>query len=203
MLESPGSEYPERLIAMSLLPVAPARRPRSGHRGHPCIAPFTRKITAVSASVIAGLLASTHSRIAGADCLPNPPANGQTVTCTGPAPTTVPLDASAAAGVTVNVNADAVITGTTNLITLGPGAQLNNFGSIQPVSTGAGNIGAVALGANSVLRNFGTLATSGFNALTFASIGNGTVLSNEFGGRILVNGDLATGLIASVIIANN
>jgi len=197
MLESPGSEYPERLIAMSLLPVAPARRPRSGHRGHPCIAPFTRKITAVSASVIAGLLASTHSRIAGADCLPNPPANGQTVTCTGPAPTTVPLDASAAAGVTVNVNADAVITGTTNLITLGPGAQLNNFGSIQPVSTGAGNIGAVALGANSVLRNFGTLATSGFNALTFASIGNGTVLSNEFGGRILVNGDLATGLIAS------
>ncbi|MDM0104641.1 autotransporter outer membrane beta-barrel domain-containing protein [Variovorax sp. J22R24] len=159
--------------------------------------PLTRKIAAVSASVIAGLLASMSSRLAKADCLPNPPADGQTVTCTGPAPTTVPLDASAASGVTVNVNADAVITGNGNLIVLGAGAQLNNFGSIQPVSTGAGNIGVVALGENSTLRNFGTLVTSGFNSLTFVSVGNNSVLRNEAGGRITVNGDLATGLISS------
>ncbi|MEJ8859646.1 hypothetical protein WKW79_34155 [Variovorax robiniae] len=34
------------------------------------------------------------------------------------------------------------------------GAQLNNFGSIQPVTQ---TIGVVAIGDNSVLRNFGTL----------------------------------------------
>ncbi|MGJ7509790.1 autotransporter outer membrane beta-barrel domain-containing protein [Variovorax sp. GT1P44] len=182
---------------MPLLPTALARKPCKGHPGCQRIAPFARKITAVSASVIAGLLASGASRPARADCLPNPPGNGQTVTCTGPAPTTVPLDASAASGVTVNVNPDAVITGNTNLIALGTGAQLNNFGSIRPVSTGAGNIGVVALGANSTLRNFGTLVTSGFNSLTFVSIGANSVLRNEAGGRITVNGDLATGLIAS------
>lgn len=182
---------------MSLLPVPPPRRQRTDPRGRRRIAPLTRQIAAVSAFVVAGLFASMSSRLARADCLPNPPANGQTVTCTGPAPTTVPLDASAASGVTVNINADAVLTGSTNLITLGPGAQLNNFGSIQPVSTGAGSIGVVALGADSVLRNFGTLTATGFNALTFASIGANSVLRNEVGGRINVNGDLATGLMAA------
>lgn len=182
---------------MSLPPESPPRKPRTGHPGRQRIAPSIRQIAAVSASVVAGLFASMNARLARADCLPNPPASGQTVTCTGPAPTTVPLNASAASGVTVNVNVDAVITGSTNLITLGAGAQLNNFGSIQPVSTGAGSIGVVALGADSVLRNFGTLAATGFNALTFASVGNNSVLRNEVGGRITVNGDLATGLIAS------
>ncbi|MDM0026257.1 autotransporter outer membrane beta-barrel domain-containing protein [Variovorax saccharolyticus] len=151
----------------------------------------------MSTGVVTGALACMIPGPALADCLPNPPASGQTVTCSGPAPTTVPLDASAASGVTVNVNADAVVTGSGNLIVLGAGAQLNNFGSIEPVSTGAGNIGVVALGDNSTLRNFGTLATTGFNSLSFVSVGNNSVLRNEAGARITISGDLATGLIAS------
>ncbi|MDM0036984.1 autotransporter outer membrane beta-barrel domain-containing protein [Variovorax sp. J22P271] len=183
-------------IAMLVQPVSPMCSSRNGHPGFHRIAPFTRTITAIAASVIAGLLASTHSRPARADCLPNPPANGQTVTCTGPASTTTPLDASAASGVTVNINADAVITGngSGNLITLGAGAQLNNFGSIQPVTQ---TIGVIALGEDSTLRNFGTLTTSGFNSLTFASVGANNVMRNEAGGRMTLNGDLAAGLLAS------
>jgi outer membrane autotransporter protein len=109
----------------------------------------------------------------------------------------VPLDASAASGVTVNINADAVVTGNGNLITLGAGAQLNNFGRIDPVSTGTGNIGVVALGENNVLRNFGALATTGFNSLSFVSVGNNNVLRNELGGTITITGDLAAGLLAA------
>ncbi|WP_286612939.1 autotransporter outer membrane beta-barrel domain-containing protein [Variovorax jilinensis] len=137
-----------------------------------------------------------NARLASADCLPNPPASGQTVTCTGPAPTTVPLDASAASGVTVNINADAVVTGdgTFNLITLGAGAQLNNYGRIAPV---AGTIGVVAVGENATLRNFGTLATNGLNALSFVAIGTNNVLRNELGGTITISGDLAAGMLAS------
>jgi autotransporter-associated beta strand protein len=161
------------------------------------IATITREMAAVPAWSVAGILASIISGPAWADCLPNPPADGQTVTCSGPAPTTVPLDASAASNVTVNINADAVITGNGNLMLLGAGAQLNNFGRIEPVSTGSGNIGVVALGENSTLRNFGTLATTGFNSLSFVSVGNNNVLRNEAGATISISGDLAAGLLAS------
>lgn len=187
-------------MTMSLLPVTPARKPCSVLPAPQRIASFatvTREITAVSAWSVAGILASMISSPAWADCLPNPPGNGQTVTCTGPAPTTVPLDASGASNVTVNINPDAVITGSGNLILLGAGAQLNNFGRIEPVSTGAGNIGVIALGERSTLRNFGTLATTGFNSLSFVSVGNNNVLRNEAGGTITISGDLAAGMLAS------
>ncbi|WP_213958968.1 MULTISPECIES: autotransporter outer membrane beta-barrel domain-containing protein [unclassified Variovorax] len=151
----------------------------------------------MSAYVVAGTLASTIYRNARADCLPNPPTDGQTVTCSGPAPTTVQLDASAASGVTVNVNPDAVITGNHDLILLGAGAQLNNYGSIQPVSTDEAYFGVIAFGENSTLRNYGTLATSGFNSLSFVSIANNNVLRNEVGGRITISGDFAAGLLGS------
>lgn len=181
---------------MSLLPGTAARKPREDSSRRHRFAPLPRQVAVVSASVAAGLFTGLNPRLARADCLPNPPASGQTVVCTGPAPTTVPLDASGASDVTVNINAGAVITGdgTSNLITLGAGAQLSNLGRIEPL---AGTIGVVALGDNSTLRNFGTVATNGFNALSFASIGTNNVLRNELGGTITISGDLAAGMLAS------
>ena len=130
-----------------------------------------------------------------ADCLPNPPASGATVTCTGPAPTSTPVNAPGATDVTLNINADATLSGGGALITLGTGAQINNYGSVQAVNLGsAPNIGILAT-LNSVVRNFGTMSTTGFNTLTAASVGDNVTLSNELGGQINITGDLSAGLI--------
>ena len=160
------------------------------------IATITREMAAVPAWSVAGILASIISGPAWADCLPNPPASGQTVTCSGPAPTTVPLDASAASNVTVNINADAVVTGNGNLITLGSGAQLGNLGRIEPFSTGTGSTGVLVLGNNSVVRNEagGTITTAGDQATGIAATaGTGHQLRNE--GSIATQGQSSHGML--------
>lgn len=132
-----------------------------------------------------------------ADCLPNPPASGATVTCTGPAPSATPVNAPDAAGVTVNVNADASLSGGGILINLGTGARVNNHGTIQPVSPGTAQNAGVVVQGDSVVRNFGTMSTTGFNALAVVSVGDNVLLSNEQGGQINIAGDLAAGLLTA------
>jgi hypothetical protein len=148
----------------------------------------------LAGGVIGGLLLCLATRQAYADCQPNPPAGGATVICAGPAPTTIPVNAPAATDVTVNINTDATITGTGPLIFLGDSAPITNNGSIQVTSTGSGAVGIIA-NANSVVRNFGTIATSGFNSLSAFSIGDNVVLRNEVGAQISIVGDLAAGLL--------
>ena len=104
----------------------------------------------------------------------------------------MPVNAPAATDVTVNIDRDAQITGSGPLIFLGRGARITNNGSVQVISTGSGAIGIVA-DTDSIVRNFGTIATTGFNALSAASIGDNAVLRNENGGA--AQGDLAAGLL--------
>lgn len=144
------------------------------------------------AAIATILLASTIT--ARADCLPNPPTNGATVTCTGPAVTTTPVNAPGVSNVTVNINSDAEIEGVGPLINLGSGAQITNNGTVSVISSGAGAIG-IRAAEGSVIRNFGTIDASGFNALSAASTGDNVLMSNEVGGQINISGDLAAGLL--------
>ena len=106
----------------------------------------------------------------------------------------MPVNAPAATNVTVNINPDATFTGIGPLIFLGGGARITNNGGIQVISTGSGAIGIFA-SANSIVRNFGTITTTGFNALSAASIGDNAVLRNEQGAQITILGDLSAGLL--------
>ena len=150
-----------------------------------------RRTVVIPASAAACVLMLAASEPAYADCQPNPPANGQTVTCTGPIPSTVPI-ISAATDVTVNINADAQISGGGVLISLGSGALITNNGSVQV--NAPSSVGIIA-DSNSVLRNFGTIATTGSNALSAYTIGDNVLLSNEQGGQISISGDLSAGLL--------
>lgn len=144
-------------------------------------------------SITAGAaLAACNAALA--DCQPNPPTSGSTVTCTGPAPTSTPLIAPDATGVTVNIDPYAQLAGGGLLMQLGTGAQINNNGIIQAV--GDASLG-LYVAAGSTLRNFGTLSSTGANALTAVTEGSNVLLSNEAGGQITVTGNLAAGLIAS------
>lgn len=148
--------------------------------------------TFVPVSAIVGTAFFGMAGAARSECQPNPPASGVTVTCTGP--TTVPVNAPAATNVTVNINPDATFTGVGPLIFLGGGARITNNGGIQVTSTGSGASGIFA-SANSIVRNFGTITTTGFNALSAASIGDNVVLRNEQGAQISILGDLSAGLL--------
>lgn len=144
-------------------------------------------------SVTAGA-AIAACNAAFADCLPNPPPSGGTVSCTGPAPTTTPVIAQGATGVTLNINADAQLLASQSIIALGTGARINNFGSIQVTADAVSGVLALA---DTQVRNFGAMSTSGANALGFVSVGDNTVLSNEVGGEIRVAGNLSAGLLTS------
>ncbi|GLS33535.1 autotransporter domain-containing protein [Neomesorhizobium albiziae] len=104
------------------------------------------------------------------------------------------MNAPAATGVTVNINPDATITGTGPLFALGQGARITNHGSIQVISTGSGAVGVIA-DANSIVSNFGTIATSGFNSLSAFGFADNVVLRNEAGAQISISGDSAAGLL--------
>lgn len=171
-----------------------AARPRRGPaRASPPSSSSIRACGLLRLTVTAGAaLAACNAALA--DCQPNPPASGATVTCTGPTPTSTPLIAPDATGVTVNVNPDAQLAGGGLLMQLGTGAQINNNGAIQ--AQGDASVG-MYLAAGSTLRNFGTLSSNGANALTVAALGTNILLSNEAGGQISVTGNLAAGMLAS------
>lgn len=117
--------------------------------------------------------------VAWAGCDAIAPVAGQTVTCTAsaPNPQTVPIAASGAAGITVNVASSAQLQqsgGGSAISLVGAGGHLlSNQGAISSVSGVA-----VQLGGGSRVENLGSISTGNNIALQF--VGNGdSVLVNR------------------------
>ncbi|HEJ4267459.1 TPA: hypothetical protein SL534_006576, partial [Pseudomonas aeruginosa] len=124
-------------------------------------------VSVLQALAVPSLLLTTAS-VAWAGCNNPAPTAGQTVTCdaNAPNPQTVPVAASGAAGITVNVGNGAQLQqsgGGSALVLVGAGGHLlSNQGTISSVG-GA----AVQLGGGSRVDNRGSISTGNNIALQF------------------------------------
>lgn len=134
-------------------------------------------VSVLQALAVPSLLLTTAS-VAWAGCNNPAPTAGQTVTCdaNAPNPQTVPVAASGAAGITVNVGNGAQLQqsgGGSALVLVGAGGHLlSNQGTISSVG-GA----AVQLGGGSRVDNRGSISTGNNIALQFIGAGDSVLVN--------------------------
>jgi outer membrane autotransporter protein len=160
--------------------------------------------SALRRALMAGPMAALSVNSAWAACSTDTPTAGVTVTCTGTDTTGV----SAASGqnnVTVNVLANARVSGSGAAIYLQQNSSVVNSGTL--FSTGSSVSGAIIAGANSTITNNGIIdgsATFGGNGVLLGAgstiTNNGTIVRDAYGTNIGVrSGSVVTntGLITS------
>lgn len=136
--------------------------------------------TALAGLTVFALSAGT----AFADCQPNPPTDGQTVTCTATDNTGVSAPAATGVQIDVDTGADVTTAGTT--VELGSNATINIDTGGQVVSTGGTSL---ITGGNSTININGTLRSDAGTAYTYN--GNaGETLDMTIGGTVTGNVDL-------------
>lgn len=134
-------------------------------------------VSVLQALAVPSLLLTTAS-VAWAGCNNPAPTAGQTVTCdaNAPNPQTVPVAASGAAGITVNVGNGAQLQqsgGGSALVLVGAGGHLlSNQGAISSV----GGV-AVQLGGGSRVDNTGSISTGNNIALQFIGAGDSVLVN--------------------------
>lgn len=134
-------------------------------------------VSVLQALAVPSLLLTTAS-VAWAGCNNPAPTAGQTVTCdaNAPNPQTVPVAASGAAGITVNVAAGAQLQqsgGGSAIALVGAGGHLlSNQGAISSV----GGV-TVQLGGGSRVDNAGSISTGNNTALQFVGAGDSVLVN--------------------------